>query len=428
MGKDLKGKELGKGISQRKNKKYMARFTDRFGKRVTIYNDNLRELKEELLAAQYKDRIKANSADSNTTLDEWFHKWMSIYKEGEIRESSMLIYRQYYKNHISPILGRECLTDISNMQIQALIKDMQLKKGLGYESCNKVRIILSDMFEKAMINDLMIKNPARGIKIKKNKDKDIQVFSNEDQFAFFECAAGTFYSNMFTVQINTGLRPGELYALKDNDINFEEGYIMVDETLSYQKWDGDNEKTFHFGPPKTETSYRKVPISKNCKLALQKQIMQKRAIMQKTPKDIPEEFKKLLFTTKYGTPINTQIYSEAIGKIINEINLTRFPIDYMERITPHCFRHTFATSCFESGIDFKIIQKYLGHASLKMTADLYVHITDTLAGDELPKLEDKLDMIEGMGEEITVNKIKKLQEYDSKIVPINTRITARSLA
>ena len=115
-------------------------------------------------------------------------------------------------------------------------------------------------------------------------------------------------------------------------------------------------------------------------------------------------------------------------KIINEINLTRFPIDYMERITPHCFRHTFATRCFESGIDFKIIQKYLGHASLKMTADLYVHITDTLAGDELPKLEDKLDMIEGMGEEITVNKIKKLQEYDSKIVPINTRITARSLA
>lgn len=428
MGKDLKGKELGKGISQRKNKMYMGRFTNRFGKRITIYNEDLKVLKQELLEAQYKDQVKTNSADDKITLDEWFQKWLSIYKEGEIRKSSMTIYRQYYKNHISPQLGKMKIADISNIHIQSLLKDMQLKKGLSYESCNKARVILSDMFEKAMINDLLIKNPARGIKIKRNEEKEVQVFSTEDQYAFFECAAGTFYSNMFTVQVNTGLRPGELYALKEEDINFDEGYIIVDETLSYQKWEGDEGKTFHFGPPKTESSNRKVPISKNCKLALQKQIIQKRAIMQKTPKDIPEEFKSLLFTTKYGTPLNTQIYSEAIERIINEINLTRFPIDYMEKITPHCFRHTFATRCFESGIDFKIIQKYLGHSSLKMTTDLYVHITDTLAGEELPKLEDKLDLIESMGEEITVNKIKKLQEYDSKIVPIAAPITARSLA
>ena len=65
---------------------------------------------------------------------------------------------------------------------------------------------------------------------------------------------------------------------------------------------------------------------------------------------------------------------------------------------------------------------------MKMTTDLYVHITDTLAGEELPKLEEKFDLIESMGEEITVNKIKKLQEHDSKIVQFDTHLAARSLA
>lgn len=419
MGKDLKGKELGKGISQRPNGKYMARYYDRFGKRKTLYNQKLSELKRELARAIHENNIQANVLSDKIKLDEWFDKWISIYKENEIRESSKTTYTNIYKNHISPTLGQISLSNITHLHIKNLINYLKIEKGHGYEMLNKARIILYDMFNKAILNEYLIKNPAFGIKIVKDEKKDVQVLSKEDQYTFMNCAAGTFYYNMFEVHILSGLRPGELYALRECDLDFENETISVNRTLSYQKFLGDTGKTFHFGPPKTEQSKRIVPMSDKCKFALQRQILQKRIIMKKTPKQIPEEFQDLLFTTKYGTPINTMIYKGAINKIIDEINLTRLPVEEIEKISPHCFRHTFATRCFEAGIDFKVIQKYLGHASMKMTTDLYVHVTDTMAGTELPKLDEYYNIIDNMDNDIYLKRKLYLDNEDNKIIDFN---------
>ena len=65
---------------------------------------------------------------------------------------------------------------------------------------------------------------------------------------------------------------------------------------------------------------------------------------------------------------------EAIKKVVDEVNLTRDYIDEIEVFSPHCFRHTFATRCFESCIQPKTVQAYLGHASLQMTMDLYTSV------------------------------------------------------
>ena len=88
MGKDLKGKELGENISQRKDGRYCARYVDRFGKRKSIYDNNLKELKQRLRQAIYEDEKKINVIDDKITLDEWFEKWMDIYKNPVIRPST----------------------------------------------------------------------------------------------------------------------------------------------------------------------------------------------------------------------------------------------------------------------------------------------------------------------------------------------------
>ena len=84
--------------------------------------------------------------------------------------------------------------------------------------------------------------------------------------------------------------------------------IHVTKSLSYQKFEGDTGKTFHMGPPKTKTSYRDVPINKRCEIALKKQMMQKIAIAGKTVAKPLKGFENLLFTTRYNTPINAQIW------------------------------------------------------------------------------------------------------------------------
>ena len=134
--------------------------------------------------------------------------------------------------------------------------------------------------------------------------------TNEEQAIFFECAAGTFYHNLFVVAVNTGLRPEELFALTWEDIDFDAMTISVTKTLLYQKLEGDEKKEFHLGDPKTKQSTRKVPINKNCEIASKKQFVQKKNIERKGIKKT--EFSDRLFVTKFNTPLNSVLYSEAI--------------------------------------------------------------------------------------------------------------------
>ena len=80
MGKSLKGKELGKGISQRKDGLYQARFINRFGKRQTIYAKTYSDITKKLRDAQYEDEKQINVVTSNMTLDEWYNVWMTTCK------------------------------------------------------------------------------------------------------------------------------------------------------------------------------------------------------------------------------------------------------------------------------------------------------------------------------------------------------------
>lgn len=392
MGKNLKGKELGAGIYQRNDGKYCARYVDRFGRRVSLYNSNLTELKKELVEAIHKDKTNTNVIEPNIILDEWFDKWMTVYKANTIGSSTKRIYKHVYEKNISPTLGKRKINEIKHIEVVALIKNLH-NQGYEYETKNKVRILLLDMFNKAMIDEFVVKNPAMGIKIQKSK-KEVRVLTKEEQNVFFECCAGTFYNNLFQVAITTGLRQGELCALTWEDIDLENKEININKTLVYQKLEDNQVKTFHIHPPKTKSSERKVPINKYCEQALKRQKIQQAVVMSKHTAKPLKGYEGLLFTTRYGTPINVQIYSEAIRSIINEINLCRADADKFEVFSSHAFRHTFATRCFENGIQAKTVQKYLGHASLGMTVDLYTHILPEYKHLEMDKFEIDLKSIQ----------------------------------
>ena len=84
MGKDLKGKELGNGICQRKNGKYCGRYVDRFGQRKSIYDDKLSELRKKLAIA-IADSQSFTSIRDNIKLDDWFNRWVDVYKKKSVR-------------------------------------------------------------------------------------------------------------------------------------------------------------------------------------------------------------------------------------------------------------------------------------------------------------------------------------------------------
>lgn len=394
MGKDLKGKELGKGISQRKDGKYCARYTDRFNKRQSIYGKTLKEVKNKLAKAIADDIRHTNIINEKTTLDDWYVQWMDVYKKPVIRKNTKRHYEHIYKTKISPTLGKERLTDITKLKITSMINKLN-EQGYQWETLHKVKVLLSDMFDKAMEDEFVVKNPAKSVRLPKNKPaREIKALSKEDQETFFECASGTFYNNLFIVAVNTGLRPGELFALTEKNINFAKGELYVTNTLLYQKLDGDEKKTFHLEDPKTYTSRRTVPINKICMSALLSQVRIHKILYNKSPYKNNLEFPNLLFTTRHCTPLNSVLYSAAIDKIVNEINLMRDSLDKMESFSGHTFRHTFATRCFEAGIEPKTVQSYLGHASLQMTMDLYTSVFPDKKRMEIQKLDETMNIKE----------------------------------
>lgn len=402
MGKDLNGKELGKGIVQRKNGTYEARFNNRFGKRISITGKDLKLVKRRLDEQIYEDQKETNIRE-NIKLDEWFSKWMDVYKYDSVRESTKINYIRIYNKHISPFLGKIAIQNITQLQIREIIKDLK-KRGYKFETQNMVKILLTDMFNKAIIDEFVKRNPAKGIVIRREEINDVQVLSTEEQLDFFNCCKGTFYDNFFNVALQTGMRIGELAALRMSDIDWDNNVIHVTKTLVYQKYEDDSSKTFHFEEPKTKTSYRDIPINKLCEISLKKQFLQKRVVANKMPlsKKNEKEFEDLLFTTKFNTPLNSQIICDAIKKIVDEINLIKDPLDEMQVFSCHCFRHTFATRCFEAGIQPKTVQAYLGHATLNMTMDLYTSVLPKHMSCEMEKLENELEKINGENYEFNV--------------------------
>lgn len=390
MGQDLKGKDLGKGISQRKNGVYEGRFTNRFGKRQSVYGKTLKEVKNNLALAKAEDLKKKNVVDSTLTLEKWFEKWMRVYKAPVVRANTIRHYRYVYEHNINPYIGSTKLVDVTKLMITDVLNILK-DKGYQWESLNKVKVLLTDMFDRAIEDEFAVRNPAKGVRNPLNKPQNqIKALSQDDQDSFFQCSSGTFYDNLFRVAINTGLRPGELFALTEDDIDFKSAEIHVTKTLLYQKLEGDEKKTFHMEPPKTYTSTRTVPMNKYCKEALKRQIVLHKIICNNSPYKGKLKFPELIFCTKFGTPLNSVLYSQAIEKIINEINLTRDPLDAMEKFSGHCFRHTFATRCFEANIAPKTVQVYLGHASLKMTMDIYTSVMDKKKTDDMKLLENTI--------------------------------------
>lgn len=396
MGKDLYGRELGPGFGQRKNGQYYARFENRFGTRQTIYSADLQELRDKYNTAVYENKKKMNVVDDGTTLDDFFEIWIKVYKYKIIRENTRQGYQTVYRKHISPVLGKRTLMEITSLMVRALINNLD-KQGYGYETRNRVRIMLLDMFDKALTDGFVNRNPLKGIKLVRDEQKEIRVLTREEQVDFFECAAGTFYYNLFVTAVETGLRPGELYALTPEDIHFEKKEIRVNKTLVYQKFEGDRGKVYHLGPPKTKSSNRTVPITERCGDALRKQIRQRQIILNKPNITPIKGFENLLFLSTLGTPLNATTYSDAIGRIVDTINLMKDPLEQMEKFSGHCFRHTFATRCFEAGINPKTVQAYMGHASLQMTMDLYTHVTESFKQDEIEKLEREENKVQYTG-------------------------------
>ena len=361
MGKSLNGKELGNGISQRKDGLYQARFINRFGKRQTIYAKTLNEVRHKLRTEQYNDEKAINVVDKNMTLDEWFDIWLSTCKKN-CRSSTKGSYITHYKR-IQEELGWRKLTSLNLIVMQEAFN--KLKTDNARKNSKK---ILVDMLNRA---------------IAKEEKKERRVLTIRETELFLEQAKGTFYENLFILALETGLRVGELSALQWEDIDFKKKVIHVKHTLCYFSKNG--KYVFEMHDTKTNNGKRTIPLTAKAINSLKCQKLQKQEIILKG-KTAKEEFQNLVFVTKNNQPTQQFLINQCMQLVIQNIN--KAGIDFSP-FTLHTLRHTFATRAIECGMNPKTLQKLLGHGTLQMTMDLYCHVTEDTLFLEMEKFEKR---------------------------------------
>ncbi|MEG2058203.1 MAG: tyrosine-type recombinase/integrase [Lachnospiraceae bacterium] len=376
MGKDLRGKELGVGICQTKNKKYVARFTNRQGKRVKREFVKLQDCRNWISDAQFCKEHGGIDASSNMSVSAWFEYWITEIKGSNVRLNTIRNYSERFKHNIEKNIGNMLLNEVKPMHCQNVLNQMTEK--YRNSTIIQTRITLYGLFQSAVENELLVKNPVmKAVKCTTGKEsKPKRVLSVEEQKLFLETVKYSSNYNQYAFLLQTGLRTGEMIGLKWSDIDFNKKNIHISRTMEYRYSVGE----WRVGEPKSKSGYRDIPLTQE---ALQ--ILKNQKEKLKNLRVIPFEYADMVFLCRNGTPTKNSAYDTKLFYYCDKINIPRFSM--------HTLRHTFATRCIEAGMKPKTLQMILGHSNIGITMNLYVHITEEEKIKEIESIEKMLNVM-----------------------------------
>lgn len=398
MGKDLQGKELGKGFSQRKGGLYEARAMVS-GKKIDLYDMNLSKLKKAFEIEKSRLLRDEKNIRPKIKFGEWYTEWFEKCKSPQLKSDvSKRTYNRRIKNTYGKLLFDKELKYISQINLQQATFELT-DKGYVDRTIKEALGIVRECLDAAVANQIILVNPAIGIKIKEtNIINERRVMTIDEQKIFLQEAQNRYYYEAYQFLLLTGMRIGEFSGLQWGDIDFTNKVINIRRSLQTAYYHG--KKTEELTTPKTQNSYRKIPFfpeTEECLIAWKKKQESCKERLGSRWRASPE-LGDLVWTSLYGSPVTRYVLSNDINKIVNDINLKetaiaqkegREPIEF-KHLHPHAFRHTFATRCLEKGLDSVFVQNIMGHANYSTTLS-YTHILEDLRKREIAKIDTFLN-------------------------------------
>lgn len=397
MPKDLKGRELPKGIYQRKDGRYEARALIN-GIRIQLYNFNLKELKAEFEKRKEEAKQGIDKKLSKITLDEWFEEWFTRYKLPNIKETSVNPMKTKYRAYFGRLIGNMRVAEIRNMDIQDVINTMQ-REGRATSTMREALGRIRECLESAKNNRIISENPCFDITVPwESVTKERRFLSQEEQNRFLQQVEDSWYKEMFYIMFLTGMRVGEVGGLKWEDVDFKNKCININRSLSCQYESG--EKHVRLTAPKTHNSYRKIPFMGEA----EEMFLSQKRKQDKIKKELGKRYRSdgelsdLVFVTSMGSPVFRHHAEKEVKKVVRAINEQeafdsvreqREP-HYIEDLYPHAIRHTFCSRCFQLNMNPKVVQKLMGHQHYSTTIDIYTHVMQDDIDSEVCKLESAI--------------------------------------
>ena len=367
----------GENIYKRKDGRWEGRYIQLYNEQGKpkygyVYARTYNEVKQLLIDKKASNATPDIVHVSNLKYEELLDEWMQ-FSRINIKESTYARYNHLINTHIKPLLGKYPISKISTQLVEAYI-DNQMKcgridgnGGLATKTVSDILTIIKSSFEYARYNDLHIICNLSKLSIKQQK-KDIRVLTVKEQEALIGILTEDMdlfkFGTLFALY--TGIRIGELCALKWENISLENATLKVQKTLQriQETNKGASTKTkIVITEPKSKCSIRDIPIPKFL-VEIARQFL-----------DSPKAYILTGDKSKYVEPRTMQNhfkqFVDACG--IEDANF-------------HALRHTFATRCIELGFEIKSLSEILGHANVNITLNRYVHSSFDLKSANMNKL------------------------------------------
>jgi len=314
----------------------MARYTVHTAKgpkRRTVYGRTRKEAADKL-AKVLSDRIEGiDYDDENMTVGEYLDRWLKGSVRGSVRQSTYDRDANLIRNHLSPVLGGIKLKKLSAAHVQHFYRD-RLDAGLSASTVHKMHAILHKALARAVAWQMVPRNVSEAVEPPRPATREMRPLSPAEARRLLDAADGERFEALYVLAVTTGMRQGELLALKWQDVDLENATISVRRTLTR---DGGR---VTIGEPKTRKSRRLIRLTSQATGALRRHLERQLWEIQALGDGYTDQ--GLVFTTATGAPVSpSNLRQRSFARLLRKAGLPR--------VRFHDLRHTCATVLLSKG-------------------------------------------------------------------------------
>lgn len=359
-------------IYQRKeDNKWVGSITLENGKRKVFYGKTRKEIQEKMKVALREQQRGMLVTAPQQSVEQFLKQWLETCKPS-VRIRTYERYEEFVRLHIVPVIGRVPLQKLTVQQVQALYA-RKLEEKLSPSTVNVLHAMLHKALDDAVRWDLIARNVCDAVSPPRRVHHEIKPLTLEQAQQFMFAAKGHNLEALFILAITTGMRRGEILALKWQDMNFAQSMLQV--RRIFTRAPGNR---YIEAEPKTSKSRRSVMVPPFVvDLLKQHRIHQLEAKLQA---GAAWQEQDLVFCTSLGTPLNPSKLLERFKTLLKRAGLPD--------IRFHDLRHSAASILLSMDVHPKVVQELLGHNQISMTMDIYSHVLPTMQKEAMSKMND----------------------------------------
>lgn len=374
-----------------KGKRWQVRWRDASGKQRKENCD--KKAKADARAAEIENELNRGTYVDRATRRQDFRTFAESWREAAIhRDRTESNVERALRLHVYPLLGDRAISSIQRSDVRAWVKDRSAE--LAPISLRTPWNALSAVMAAAVADGLMASNPCHGVELPEVRTTEVEPLDPEVVKVLIETASPR-YRGLVRLAATTGLRGGELFGLEDDrHIDMDARELVVEQQLI-----GPDKGVPYLGEPKTDKSYRTVPLSSSMVQALREHREEfpspEVEIEDRTDPRAPQWRKRrLLFVSEAGEAIRraswAKVWARHVKRADKALKAASSPLRVPPDTTLHDLRHFYASMLIQQGASIKKVQRRLGHRKPSITLDLYVHLYEDDDTDETRLVEEVL--------------------------------------